>query len=223
MAVKDFTDPETGRRYYYGLSTDTKPPAIPGSRFWEQDTGNKFECYGESVWYRIGTDGFFHVNTLERSHLQVHEGILYTASILADIAGTSSADHLIQVPSGTTLHMSVAAKGAGTLDFLGYAGTTFSAAGTDMTLINNNFNFDTSAVTSSFTSGPTITSPGTLGYSDLMPGGTGMNAAGGSVGAPKGGAEFVLNGGANFLIRLTNNAGSTTRYSLIIVFYEVVT
>jgi hypothetical protein len=149
-------------------------------------------------------------------HTLIHRGIFFTAFYYdADIDAAAIEDILIQVtsPIHLRLHVSVTAD----MTILLYEDTTFSAAGTANVIVSNRNRFSSNVTDAVFTTGPTVTLPGTqIGWA-LIPGGSHHQAAGSNLGSFQ---EWILPAG-NYLMRITNvSGGANESYSINADFYQ---
>lgn len=173
-------------------------------------------------------DGFWPVHVDEETgaltvsdavHHQIHLGQLFSVGYGAEgIADDGVVEILLQVP--TTLdeaHIRIDGVAGGNAQFFLFEGTTFSAAGTSLTSINQNRkSANTALVTATHT--PTITGDGTEIVSGYIVGGSGGNAQGGIAALFQ---EIALNPGDDYLLRLKNLAGTAQLLAISAHWYEI--
>lgn len=157
---------------------------------------------------------------IQTEHAHLHNGEMYEASILLSEAGAiadnANADMLIQLT--TPAHTIIGAACGGDAEVFVYENPTFSAAGTALTAYNKNrISSNTSSAVVTHT--PTITVVGTKLFERFMPGGKAAVAQGISDGSY--GHERILKGGNDYLIRVTNRAGTAQAISINLEFYEL--
>ena len=166
----------------------------------------------------------FAQTVIEENHRMIHDGFMYAQT--GKDTGWANAgvlDFLISVPAFTFPHVQVMKLnfGRGDIDIVAYEGTTTSNDGTGMTVQNVNRNSSNTAATALYAS-PTITDVGTQIFTLWVPPtGTGTGqSANGTDGVGQGG-EWILAPETKYLVRLTNNSGSTIDWSHEFSWYEV--
>lgn len=145
----------------------------------------------------------------------VQRGLFFNGTYMENLAAATSRDFLI-IAGAKKMHLSIDIPAETAMDFFGYSGTTYSAAGTPINIINDNFSSSITPL-GTININATITSMGTVRYSKYLPGGNGPQAVGGENGPSR---EFILNANGVFAIRLTNNGAQPSRYSIEIGWYE---
>lgn len=150
-------------------------------------------------------------------HNMVHRGYLFSAShIFTGVIDTASADLLIVVgpAQGAHIRLGLSTTGQGIGFF--YSEPTVTVPGTAVTPSNRNgFSSRTlSGITITHT--PTITDVGTETIATVVPGGEKVRAVGAS---EEGFSEWILAPGT-YLLRFTNNAGTTVNVSLELELYQ---
>ena len=155
-------------------------------------------------------------------HENTHEGLVFVVShIFVDITDEDDVDYLIQV-GDSSQHSAFAADGGGNARFIIYENPTFTASGTGLQAFNLNRKSDNKSK-GTFSHSPTVTDPGTAIFSVSLPGGNKHAAVGGEGGGlARAGQEIILGPNTNYLVRLTNLAGSTQSLSFDHTFYEPV-
>lgn len=151
-------------------------------------------------------------------HQRVHEGRLFSGGYYNNnVADTNSIDVLIQTHATEATHFTVVVSSTGDAEFYLYTGTTFSPAGTAVSMANHNRNSG-NTFQGTVTHTPTVTGVGTqLNGTTLIPGGTKSSGSGGS-GAPFN-EEFVLATSTNYLLRLTNVSGGAQKMEISVRTY----
>jgi hypothetical protein len=157
---------------------------------------------------------------IDSVHAKVHSGLAYSVShSFTSVADTTSVDVLITVGSNKYLHSGITITATGTSSVSLYSGATVSANGTALTAYNlNRASANTTDASWYYT--PTVTGTGTALAITLIPGGEKNQAVGGSAGALSRGAEWILNKSTNYLIRVTNNSGSSATINVGVMYYE---
>jgi len=154
------------------------------------------------------------------NHQRNHDGRAYFAYKIyptsAKLAAGAHIDIVIASPSGVTPHVTVDAFCQGDAEFYIYEGSS-TTGGTSYTPINRNRNYTVSNPSqSAMVINPTVTSLGTEIDGQIVPGGVGKKAAGGSSAA----LEYVLKPLTNYLFRLTNVNGTSHAAFLSLEWYE---
>jgi len=111
--------------------------------------------------------------------------------------------------------------GAGDIDIVSYEDTTTSNDGTPITaLLNTNRNSSITPLLTMF-SAPTVTGVGTLLHTAWMPPvGTGIGQSASGISGGGNGEEWELKPNSKYMIRITNNSGSTIDYRYELRWYE---
>lgn len=164
------------------------------------------------------------VTTIDSAHRLVHEGMFYQVSgKQTGWLDTTSEEFLIVTPAFTFPHVQVMLLnfGSGDIDFAAYENTTTSADGTPLVPMNVNRN-STNAPDTVLTAGPTITDDGDNIFNLWVPPtGTGVGQSANGVQGTGQGSEWILAPDSKYLIRLTNNSGSTIDWSYEFSWYEI--
>jgi len=166
----------------------------------------------------------FAQTVIDESHRMIHDGFLYSQTGKGTgWANAGVLDFLISVPAATFPHVQVMKLnfGRGDIDLVAYEGTTTSNDGTGLTVQNVNRNSSNTPATALYSS-PTVTDPGTQIFTLWIPPtstGTGLSANG--IEGVGQGSEWLLAPETKYLIRLTNNSGSTIDWSHEFSWYEV--
>jgi len=161
---------------------------------------------------------------IDANHRLVHDGMFYSHTG-KDESWTNGAtrNFYLSVPAGVFPHIQVMKLdfGRGDIDFVAYEGTTVSSSGTPLTAVNvNRASANTPSL--SLSAEPTVTDTGTAIFTLWAPPtstGTGQSANG--VEGVGQGSEWILNAGTNYLVRLTNNSGSTISWAHEFTWYEI--
>lgn len=150
-------------------------------------------------------------------HRQIHRGLLFEAGYRdLTVADDASASVLIQAAAGQTAHMQFTITAGGDAEVDLYEGPTFSSAGTAVSATNRNRGSSNTAQ-ATITHTPTVSDNGTLLGGGLLVGGTGFITVGSSSSCFH---EWILAGGEDYLLVVTNRSGSTQPVGASIVFYE---
>ena len=163
---------------------------------------------------------FPQTTTISYAHEKCHSGKFFNFSYVGNgILAAANLEVLIQTGSPAELHAAFGFDVEGQCEMLIYEGTTVSAAGTAVTIIDvNRVTANTSQATATHT--PTVTAVGTQLRHVFVPGGT-IFPPGGSDGAPvRGGTELILAPSTNYLIRVNNTSGGTIDIGVEVGFYE---
>jgi hypothetical protein len=151
-------------------------------------------------------------------HKKVHEGRWFSGGYYnAALADSGNIDLLIQTSSTYAMHMVASAISSGSSTFQIYEGTTFSSAGTAVTMSNHNRS-SAKVFSGTVTHTPTITAVGTqINGTGYVPGSTKSSGGGGEFGFQN---EFILAASTTYLFRSTNNSGATAKTSIHIECYQ---
>ena len=178
-----------------------------------------------AIFTLIGSDGSnvvsstnpLPVNSIDYVHAQTHAGRYFSGAYYnATVANGANHDVLIQT-GVQSFHMRLECTASGDSTVRLYEGTTFSAAGTAVTMSNHNRTSAKSFV-GTVTGGPTITTTGTqINGTEYAAGGTKNQSVGGSGGFT---SEFILLPSTAYLVRLTNDSGATAKMNTSIYGYE---
>jgi hypothetical protein len=154
------------------------------------------------------------------NHQRNHDGRAFFAYKLAPdsapLAANASIDIVLASPSGIFPHITIDAMCLGDAEMYIYEGTA-TTGGTSFTPINRNRNYANSNPSQvAMVINPTVTSLGTQIDAQIIPGGVGKKAGGGTAGS----LEYVLKPLTNYLFRLTNVNGTAHAASLQLEWYE---
>ena len=161
--------------------------------------------------------------TITHEHSKVHQGRFFGAQYYdSAVVNTGTLDLLIQTAANKSLHTYIKLLVGGDAVFQLYEGTTFSAAGTAVDTINHN-RTSSEVCTCTVTHTPTVTDVGTELWEEFVPGGT--SGAGGAH-TPGGidavsSEQWIFNNGTDYLLRVTNAAGSTQPIQIVMAYYSV--
>lgn len=152
------------------------------------------------------------------NHQRNHDGRAWFAYKMypksAPLADGSSIDIVLASASGVFPHMTVDALCLGDAEFYIYENPV-ATGGTSFTPINRNRNYTTSSQVAMIIN-PTVSVLGTQIDAQILPGGSGKKAAGGTAGS----LEYVLKPLTNYLFRLTNVNGTSHAAHLSLEWYE---
>lgn len=152
------------------------------------------------------------------NHQRNHDGRAWFAYKVAPnsakLADGASIDIVLAAASGVIPHITVDALCLGDAELYIYEGTS-ATGGTSFTPINRNRNYTTSSQVAMIIN-PTITTLGTQIDAQILPGGSGKKAGGGTAGS----LEYVLKPLTNYLFRLTNVNGTAHAAFLQLEWYE---
>jgi len=164
------------------------------------------------------------ITIIQEQHRMVHDGFMFQTSG-KQTGWLDAADKLflITTPALSFPHIQVMRLnfGRGDIDFEAFEGATTSADGAALTLQNVNRN-SSNTPNIVLTAEPTVTDDGTSIFTLWVPptsAGVG-NSANGVEGIGQG-SEWVLKPSTKYLIRLTNNSGSTIDWSYEFAWYEI--
>jgi hypothetical protein len=133
------------------------------------------------------------------------------------LANNGTLDLLIQNGGASTFHAKFSAQVGGDCTVQIFEGTTFSVAGTAVTMSNHNRASGT-AFAGTVTHTPTVTLVGAqVNGTGFAPGGTKHSGSGGEFGFNN---EFVLSPTTNYLLRVTNVSGTTIKLSASVEGYQ---
>lgn len=158
--------------------------------------------------------------TIDVNHQRNHDGRAYYAYKIAPdtakLAAAASIDIVMASPSGIFPHVTIDGMCLGDAELYIYENTT-TTGGTAFTPINRNRNYAVSNASQvAMVVNPTVTSVGDTLVAQIIPGGSGKKASGGSAGS----LEYVLKPLTNYLFRLTNVNGTAHAASLQLEWYE---
>lgn len=156
---------------------------------------------------------------IDTVHSRIHEGRFYTtnASDLA-LADNASITVLVRIGYGQSAHVRPLGICGGDAELFVFEGPTVTNDGTVQAVTNKNRFSPRVAVTEIFL-GPTISDDGLELDNRLIIGGSGfISTPGGQSDFSEG--EWVFKTNTDYLIRLTNRAGTTQPAQLEIDFYE---
>jgi hypothetical protein len=160
------------------------------------------------------------VITVDVNHQRNHDGRAYLAYKIAPdtakLAAGASINIVLASPSGVYPHVTVNGMCAGDAELYFYEGTS-TTGGTSFTPINRNRNYAVSNPSQvAMVVNPTVVSLGTELDAQIVPGGSGKKAGGGSSAI----LEYVLKPLTNYLFRLTNINGTSHTACLTLEWYE---
>lgn len=158
--------------------------------------------------------------TVDVNHQRNHDGRSFFAFKMyptsAKLANGASIDIVMASPSGLTPHVLLDAFCQGDAELYIYE-STVTTGGTTFTPINRNRNYAVSNPSQiAMVINPTVTSVGTMLDGQIVPGGVGRKAGGGSAAS----LEYVLKPLTNYLFRLTNVNGTDHAAFLTLEWYE---
>lgn len=152
------------------------------------------------------------------NHQRNHDGRAWFAYKMyptsAKLADGASIDIVMAAAANIFPHLTVDALCLGDAELYIYEGTT-ATGGTSFTPINRNRNYATSSSVAMIIN-PTISALGTQIDAQIIPGGVGKKAGGGTAGS----LEYVLKPLTNYLFRLTNVNGTSHAAHLALEWYE---
>lgn len=147
-------------------------------------------------------------------HQKVHEGELFTASYKtpdgAPVADNASLDILIRTGTAAP-HIEFTVSCAQAYEAILYESTTVTDNGTQLSERNRNRRSNKTSVVDAFHT-PTVTATGNLILHELASGILG--------GVSRSEEEWILKPNTNYLLRLTNRAGSAQPMSAKVDWYE---
>jgi len=161
------------------------------------------------------------LTVIDYVHHEIHKGNHFSASYktpdASPIGDNNSLQFLIRVPADVQGHTSWNAAGGGDMEVCLYENPTLTDDGTLIASVNMNRNKTSHKAQVDVYHTPTIADPGVQLYNDFEPGGTGPRAGGGTVRANE---EWVLGPGRDYILCLTNRAGSDQPMSIVVQWYE---
>ncbi len=146
--------------------------------------------------------------------------ILTATHVELALADQADLEYLLQVSDelpeqSVKIGASVTAGGDATVEL--FAGTTFSAAGTDVPFFNRNFTSGKEA-RSELSVGPSITDDGTEIAEAVIPAGVRNREVGGAL---ETGLPLIFGPGATVLIRITNISGGAQNFGFALDLLEI--
>jgi len=161
--------------------------------------------------------GDTYLKTIDELYYKLHNKMVWEIGhLFPTIANLNSADFYISAPAewaGVEFHYVIGINVGGNCHVLFYRDPTVSNDGTSLPSINRyqDANPVQAAVSGIFHT-PTVTDVGDLLSGSLAPGGSGIARVGGSTDA-----QWVLDGSATFLMRVTNVSGGAIPISINMV------
>ena len=154
---------------------------------------------------------------IDYAHQKTHEGRYFSGGFYnSSVANGANHDVLIQ-NGAQSFHMRFDCSAGGDSTIRFYEATTFSVAGSAVTMSNHNRSSAKTFV-GTVTSTPTITTAGNqINGIEFIPGGIKNQVVGGSGGFAN---EFILLANTNYLIRVTNDSGSAIKINTVIYGYQ---
>lgn len=154
------------------------------------------------------------------NHQRNHDGrAFYAYKVYPDsakLAANASIDIAMAAPSGVFPHVTVDGLCLGDAELYIYEGSTTSG-GTALTPVNRNRNYAVSNVSQvAMVVAPTVSNVGVELDAQIIPGGVGKKAGGGTAGS----LEYVLKPLTTYLFRLTNVNGTEHAAYLTLEWYE---
>jgi len=157
------------------------------------------------------------VPVVDTLHQRTHEGDTYHYSnIFIDVADDASADFLVKVGANKDLHSTFAGEAGGDSYPYLLRSPTVSSNGFEVSPVNKNSNYSNNSDAQIFIN-PVVTASGDILYQSYIPGGSGPKTFGGSAEERD---EWVLKKSTDYLVRMTNVAGSAKIMSMRMTYYE---
>jgi hypothetical protein len=154
-------------------------------------------------------------------HRRIHEGVLFEASYLSEsVADDASILVRITTAAGQSTHLRITPGAGGDAIVKFSEGATFSSAGTPITPTNRN-RVSPNVAQTVIRHTPTVNVAGTEllpPSGQFLPGGAGFLSTPGAAIADF--EEWILAPGTEYLITLTNKAGSSQPLGVSLFFYE---
>lgn len=157
------------------------------------------------------------VTTITFVHYNIHRGITYESSYKTLTLANNASLEMLFTTGSLPCHAVFKAEIGGDGEVQLYEATTVSANGTAMARNNKNRTSSRVALATVFHT-PTVTGDGTELTDHYIPGGTGSIFSGG--GEDSFGREWLLAPNTNYMLRLTNRAGSTQPAGFHVQWYE---
>jgi len=170
-------------------------------------------------------DPLAHATTvIQEQHRVIHDGMFFTTSgkNTGWTNGTTQ-EFLISPPAGCFPHIQamLLSFGKGDIDFAAYEGPTITDNGTALPTRNVNRN-STNTPDLNLYASPTTTDDGELEYQLWVPPtATGAGQSANGITGVGQGSEWILKPETPWLVRLTNNSGSTIDWSYEFSWYEL--
>lgn len=161
------------------------------------------------------------VRTISNDNSLVHQGRGFTHSNNHTVANGANLDHLIVTPTDVDMHLRIWQIKAndGPCTISAYEGTVVSANGTPEVTGNNNRQSIITPRTLLYV-GPTVTSVGSQ-LEDNFIGSTGGGAHVSVGESAESQIEWLLKRNTNYLLRINNASGASTRIHIRLFWYEV--
>lgn len=155
--------------------------------------------------------------TIDLPHHKIHDGRFFTACrLFENVADAGTAEILLVTGSTREIHLSLTTRVDGQSLLALFEDTTVSDNGTQITEQNNNRNSSNTADMDVYYT-PTITGDGTQICGAYIPAGERKSFLGGEHSSR---IEWILDGGSNYLIRVTNNTGDVENIGIKVEWYE---
>lgn len=150
-------------------------------------------------------------------HQKTHEGRYFSGGYYnASVESSGTVEILVQM-STDSWHSKATVNVGGDSTVQIFEGTTFSGAGTAVTMSNHN-RASSKTFSGTVTHTPTLTSAGTqINGTILIPGGSGGNATVGEIGFAN---EFVLKASTVYMIRVMNVSTGSIPISITVEGYQ---
>lgn len=135
---------------------------------------------------------------------RINEGVMYHCSLIdAALANNANLDMMINAPAGDPIHMIMEVGCGGTAELGFFEGV--AATGGDVEAVYNHKRTSSRVWGGTMVSNPSISDLGTRLISQMLPAGSRNQASGGASSFE---AEWILQTGINYLMRVTNRSGS---------------
>lgn len=159
------------------------------------------------------------VISISPEHTKVHQGKLFAVGYGAlGVAAAGNIDILFRTPVGFTAHIYIKIACGGDAAFLMYEDVVVSADGTALTIQNHNRTSSNTCGCTAYNT-PTITSLGSLVWTEYIPGGSGVSSPGAVQTIST--EQVVLAADRDHLFRVTNLSASAETMQITFSFYQI--
>lgn len=150
-------------------------------------------------------------------HSRVHQGKFFSCGYMdTAVASDADLDLILTTPANQFPHLRIAPAVAAEAEFYFYEGVSFADDGIAVPVYNHK-RYSSRTFGGAVVAGPTINSINDLLHEAVLPGGS---QGAGTVGsAHTFDEEWMLKGGEDYLIRLTNRSNAAERLSIGLSFY----
>jgi len=167
--------------------------------------------FSDPQMFRVSTtdkDGY--LIAMDSTQSQVDHGFMYhCSSVIASLTNDVSFDMAITTPSDDYIHMIIEASGGGTCEVSLYEAPVFTGGNAET--VYNLKRTSSRVWGGTMVTAPSVSDPGTLLSSQIMPGGSKNQAIGGHASFN---LKWICKAATKYMVRLINRSGGTIRASI---------